>query len=228
MLLNVIPCALPDIWAQITLEKLPLAAVPFLVPNKRMTGITSSEDQVTALGAGDYTVPALIERQARSISINAVPQINDREVWNSRVVWHAFNSNLYTLDGNVFAASTPAANSICVQKYTVPDWTVPNQVAPGVLNAVTGWMPCITADGRNLLVGVTAANGADLMTRVMAKIQPTQLPTWIFSDKPVMPNVIVGSEAKTVLPFDLDDATDLNNSSVPSPTDGTVMSATQT
>jgi hypothetical protein len=189
-----IPCILPDVWSQLFSKKRTLAFSPFISPLKKMIGIQEKDAQVTALGAGGYTIPANVQSQAREIGLNTIPLANDVEVFNARWVWHVFNSSLYTLDNNIWAISTVASTNVVGQKFVQNDYTIQNLTTASVPSAKTNWMPYNTSTGLRLLVGVTAANNASLMTQIMVGRAFTGLTTWVFNKVSVMPNVVVGAD----------------------------------
>jgi hypothetical protein len=197
------PSVLPDIWVQLESKVPVLALSPLLSTNKLLTGITLSDGQVTALGGGGYTVPLPVEHQARSVGLETLPVLNDKALFNARLVWHTFNASLFTLDGNPYVVSTPAAQNVVAQKSVVADWTVPNLLVPSILTAKTTWFPFMTPVGDRLAVGVTQANNAALMTQVLSKKVTTGVATWLVRNAVAMPNVIIdggGRNTRSRLP----------------------------
>lgn len=192
-----IPCILPDIWSQLFTKKRTLAFSPFISPLKKMVGIQEPGCQVTALGAGSYSIPASVESQAREVGLNTVPLIDDVEVFNARWVYHMFNANLYTLDGNVWAISTITSPNLLCQKYCRQDYTVPNLIIPSIPMAKTNWMPYNSSTGLRLLMGVTAGNNANLMSQIMDGRAFATLTSWVFNKVTVMPNTIIGTVGNT-------------------------------
>lgn len=192
-----IPSILPDIWSQLFTKKRTLAFAPFISPLKKMIGIQEPGCQVTALGAGSYTIPASVESQAREVGLNTVPIIDDVEVFNARLVYHMFLANLYTLDGNIWAISTLTPPNLLCQKYCREDYTVPDLILPSIPMAKTNWMPYNSSTGLRLLTGVTAANNANLMSQIMDGRAFATLSTWVFNKVTVMPNTIIGTVGNT-------------------------------
>jgi hypothetical protein len=190
-----IPCILADIWIQLNSSAATLAFCPFLSPLKKMTGIIDNSTQVTALGAGAYSIPTTADGQAREIGMYSVPTAIDNEIFNARLTWHGFIANLYSTDGNIWATSTVTSGRMVCQKTVVPDFTVPELVYSSVPAAKTNWMPYCTNTGLRLIVGVTAANDATRLTQVMTGRAFTGLTTWVFKNVEIVPNVIVGSTA---------------------------------
>jgi hypothetical protein len=188
---GVTPCVLPDITVQTESRLHILALSPMLSTNKMLTGVAVDDGQVTALGGGSYTVPLTIETQARSVGLETIPLLDDRCLFNARLVWHAFPSNLYTLDGTVFSTGVVGSGNIVAQKSIVADWTVPHLLPPSILTANTVWMPFMTPDGRRLAVGVTQIAGAALMTQIMGQKTTTGVATWLIRNAHAMPNTIV-------------------------------------
>lgn len=191
-----IPCIIPDIWSQLFSTKRTLAFAPFIPPLMKMVGLCRDNAQVTAFDAGGYMIPVSVKGQAREISINSSPTIDDYEVYNARLVYHSFVSDLYTLDGNVWAISTVTSPNLVSQKYVQPDYTVPQLVVASVPVSKTNWMPYNTSTGLRLLVGVTAANNANRMTQVMDGRSFASLSCWVFNNINVQPNAIVGGEVE--------------------------------
>jgi len=189
-----IPCILPDIWSQLFTRRRSLAFSPLLSPLKKLTGIQATGAQVTAIGAGGYTIPANVQSQAREVGLNTVPLADDVEVFNARIVWHAFTASLYTLDNNQWNVSTLQPGNFVRQKYVNADYTVPNYIGGVIAAAKTNWMPYNTSTGLRLLPGVTALNGAALMSQVMVGRAYTGLMTWVFNNVSIQPNVIVGAD----------------------------------
>jgi hypothetical protein len=190
-----LPSILPDIWTQLFSHESAVAFSPFLSPLKRMTGMGDGKYQVTALGAGTYAVPCREGSQQRSVNMRQVPRIDDAEVWNDRLVWHAYPSSLYTTDGTIWGTSTVASGNIVSQKYVLPDDTVPANISAVLPSSKSNWMPYNTSTGMRLVVGVTAANGANAMTQVMDGRAFVGLTTWAFERIDIIPNVIVGGAA---------------------------------
>jgi len=112
-------------------------------------------------------------------------------LFNNRLVWHTFQASLYTINGSVYTTSTPSTGQVVVQKAIIADWTVPNLLLPSILTAKTTWFPIMTPIGLRLSVGVTAANGAALMTQIMARKTTTGVATWLIRNAVAYPNVIV-------------------------------------
>jgi hypothetical protein len=185
------PSVLPDIWVQMESREHILAMSPMLSTNKLLTGLHLDDGQVTPLGGGSYTVPLTIETQPREVGLNTIPLLDDRMLFNARLVWHTFTAGLFTLDGNAYTVSVPAVGNVVAQKSIRPDWTVPNLLNPSVLTAKTTWFPFMTPDGLRLAVGVTQANGAALMTQIMGQKTTTGVATWLVRNAHAMPNAIV-------------------------------------
>lgn len=197
------PCVLPDIWVQLESWVRTYAHTPMLSSNKLLTGIHLDKGQVTPLNAGSYTVPVPIENQARAVGLGTVPLLDDRALFNARLVWHTFAASLYTLDGSVYNVSVPPSQNVISQKAVVPDWTVPNLLDPSVLTAKTTWFPFMDASGNRLVVGVSAANGASLMTQIMGQKTTTGVACWLVRNARAMPNVVVdggGANSRSLIP----------------------------
>jgi hypothetical protein len=185
------PCILADIWTQIESSVPTLALSPMLSSNKLLTGISMPDGQVTPLAGGGYTSPIPINTQAREVGLQTVPELDDRALFNSRLVWHTFPATLYTLDGAIYNTSTVATQNVVAQKSVRADWTTANLLDPSVLTANTRWMPFMTPAGLRLVVGVTAANGAAQMTQIMGKKTTTGIASWLVRGAMAMPNIIV-------------------------------------
>lgn len=186
-----IPCVLADIWIQMESRHHIMAFTPMLSTNKQLTGVHLADGQVTALGGGGYTVPIPIDTQARSVGLDTLPLLDDRVVFNSRLVWHTFPASLYTLDGNIYAVSTVASGRVVSQKAVTADWTLTNLLSSGILTAKTAWFPFMNLLGLRLAVGVSQANNAALMTQIMAAKTTTGVACWLIRNAMAMPNVIV-------------------------------------
>lgn len=193
------PSVLADIWVQLNSQDNTMAFTPMLSTNKMLTGVHLDDGQVTPLGAGSYTVPLTIETQPREVGLDTIPLLDDRMLFNARLVWHTFNANLYTLDGVLYNVSTVASGNVVAQKSVVGDWTLNAILTPSVLTAKTTWFPFMTPIGLRLAVGVTAVNGANLMTQIMASKTTTGVATWLIRNARAMPNTIVdgGGRNKT-------------------------------
>jgi len=142
-------------------------------------------------------VPTVAERQARNIGLQSLPNVDDREVFNGRLALAALHGEAFTTDGNAFATSIPAVDEVVHQRRIIPDFTLPNYVHSRVITAITTWFPVITTTGLNLVVGVTNANGADLMTAVMAGRAFAAAETYVWPSREIYPNTIIGGEVNT-------------------------------
>jgi hypothetical protein len=185
------PCILPDVWYQLTCHGCYLANCQMLSSNKRLTGITIPDGQITPLGGGSYTTPCPRDLQAREVSLSSKPKLNDAMLFNQRQVWNSFAASIYTMNGVIYAGAVPATSTYPAQRFVTPDWTNASNVPPSRLTAKSTWIPFMTVDGLRLMVGVTAANGAALMSQIMAKATSNGLPMWLLRDVTVMPNTIV-------------------------------------
>jgi hypothetical protein len=194
-----IPSVLPDIWVQTNLAQACIAFTPMLSSNKLLTGIHVEKAEVIPVGGGGYTVPVTLENQGREVGLDVVPVFDDRAKFNARLVWHTFTADLYTHDGNVYAVSTVTSPNVVTQKSVVADWTVPNLLLPGVLTAKTSWMPFMTPAGLIVSVGVSAANGAALMTQIMGQKNITGVATWLIRGASAYPNVIISPGGRNTI-----------------------------
>jgi hypothetical protein len=185
------PCVLADIWVQIESYLPTMALTPLLSVAKMLTGIPLSDGNIVPLAAGGYCVPVPISQQAREVGLRTVPEINEKALFNSRLVWHTFPSSLYTLGGALYNTSTIATGNVVAQKSVRADWTIGALLNPTVLTANTRWMPFMNNLGQRLAVGVTAANGAALMSMITSKKSTTGVATWLVRGANAMPNVIV-------------------------------------
>jgi hypothetical protein len=185
------PSVLADIWVQLGTCERTLAMTPMLSSNKLLTGVPLKDGAVVPLGAGAYTTPIPVGMQGREVLLNSRPRVNDAHLFNQRLVWHTFPAALYTLDSNVYAVSSVPSTEVVAQKPVIADWTVPNLISDSILTAKTTWIPLMTSDGLRLAVGVSAANGAALMTQILSKRQTTGVACWLVRNAHAMPNVIV-------------------------------------
>jgi hypothetical protein len=119
--------------------------------------------------------------------------LDDKAMFNAKLVWNIFNSTLYKLDGTVYNTAVPLSGYVVAQKYILPDWTVPALVQPNLVTSKTTWIPYMNIDGDRLVVGLTAANDAALMTQVMAAKTTSGTQMWLINGSMVMPNNIVMS-----------------------------------
>jgi hypothetical protein len=185
------PCVLADIWVQIESYLPTMALTPLLSVAKMLTGIPLSDGNIVPLAAGGYCVPVPISQQAREVGLRTVPEINEKALFNARLVWHTFPSSLYTLGGALYNTSTIATGNVVAQKSVRADWTIGALLNPTVLTANTRWMPFMNNLGQRLAVGVTAGNGAALMSMITSKRSTTGVATWLVRGANAMPNVIV-------------------------------------
>lgn len=183
-------CILADIWTQLNIKVKTLEMAPLLSSQKFMTGIPLTSGGVINLGAGSYMAPLTQMASFRDIALDTLPEIDSATLWNTRLVWHTFNSSLYTLDGNVYNVDVPPPNTIICQRAIFIDFSVAANVLPSLLTAHTSWFPYMTPDGRKLGIGVTAANNAARMTQVMSKRTTTAAAMWMVNGSYVMPNTI--------------------------------------
>jgi len=114
-------------------------------------------------------------------------------VWNSRLVWHAYEANLYTMDQTEYVTDIIATTNVLAQKFVVPDWTlIGESVNSSILSARTAWMPALTPDGEQLLVGVGASEGALGMLAVVAGAAFQTLAAWVTNYQTAMPIALTG------------------------------------
>ncbi len=191
--IGVTPGVLADVWYQINNKFKCIAYMPLLSAQKKLTGIHIENGQVTPLGAGSYTSPIPVDSQARAVGLTTIPTLDDKAMFNAKLVWNVFNSTLYKLDGTVYNTGVIPAGLVVAQKYILPDWTVPALVLPDLVTSKTNWIPFMNIDGDRLVVGLTAANGAALMTQVMAAKTTSGAQMWLINGSFVMPNNIVMS-----------------------------------
>jgi hypothetical protein len=174
-----------------TCKDLTLAYSPLLSTNKMMTGIHIENASVKTIGAGAFSVPIMNDSVGHDLGIDSLPVINDKCLFNTRLAWHVFTSNLYTFDNAIYNISTVASGNVVAQKTVVADWTVPNQMVPSVLTAKTSWIPFFTIDGRRLVVGVSAANGGSQLANIMAGTEYTGVASWLIKGTNAMPNAVI-------------------------------------
>jgi len=190
-LTSITPCILPDVWVQLNSEVKCLEFTPMLSTNKMLTGVVIPNGQVTPLAGGSYLSPMTIESQPRAIGLETIPRLHSETLFNARLTWHVFASNMYLLDGTIYAVGIPVSTATVSQKSVLPDWTVSNLLTPSILTANTRWMPYMTSDGLRIGVGVTAANGATLMTQIMGRRITTGVAAWLLHGVTAVPNAIV-------------------------------------
>lgn len=195
--INVVPQPLADVWFLLTVIKVPKSMQAWPVPLNRPTGLADGNTSVMAWAAGGKSVPTVADRQARNIGLQSLPNVDDAEVFNGRLALAALNGDAFTTDGNAFAVSIPAVNTIVHQRRVIPDWTLPNYVHSRIVTAATTWFPVVSTTGLNLVVGVTNANGADFMTQVMSGRAFAAAETFVWPDREIMPNTIIGGEVNT-------------------------------
>jgi len=185
------PAVLPDIWVQLNMDPKTLSFTPLLSTNKFLTGVSLPNGQVTPFGAGSYMSPMLISEQPRAIGLDSVPTLNDATLFNARLTWHRFPAQMFDLAGVAVVAGVPAASNVVAQKSVIDDWTMDNLLTPSILTANTRWFPYMDLNGNRLAVGVTAANGATLMTQIMGRRITTGVATWLLKGANAVPNNIV-------------------------------------
>jgi hypothetical protein len=187
------PCVLPDVWVQINQKIKTSAYMPLLSAQKELTGIPMPAGQVTPLGVGAYSSPILITSQARAVGLETIPEFNSDSLFNAKLTWNIYTSDLYLLDGTVYATSTPQSTWVIAQKSVLPDFTILALLLPGLLTSKSTWMPYMNIDGDRLVVGVTAANGAANLTQVMSGRAISGTAMWLINGSYVMPNTVVMS-----------------------------------
>jgi hypothetical protein len=193
-LTNVIPSIIADIWFLMNARKFPKAMQTWPVPVNKPCGLTDSNHQVMAWAAGGKSTPVTAVRSQRNYGTNSLPVADDIEIFNARLAWHGLNGQFFTTDGNAFAVSVPAVNTFVTQRRITPDFTLPNYVHSRIATANTNWIPFLETGGLMLTIGVTNANGADLMTQVMAGRAFTSIESYIWPGREIMPNTIIGGE----------------------------------
>jgi len=190
--IGVTPGVIPDVWYQINNKFKCITYMPLLSSQKMLTGINmDSEGQVVELGGGSYTSPITTASQPRSVGLTTIPVLDDKSMFNAKLVWNLFKASLYTLDGAVYAAAVIPSEHVVCQKYIQPDWTVPALILPSLPTSKTNWIPYMNINGQRLAVGVTAANNATLMTQIMAARITSGTSMWLINGSVIMPNTIV-------------------------------------
>lgn len=198
-----LPSVLPDVWVQMTMSQNTRATTPLLSPVKRLTGLPVENGSVMPLGAGSYSMPFPYATQGREVGLETIPEFVDNVCFNQRLIWHTFQSSLFTLDGIPYLTSTVTPGNVVCQRYCAPDYTNVDQLNPGILTADTRWMPFMTQNGERVVVGVSAANGAQLMTRVISGASYGGVETWLIRSAVGMPLTIVdggGTNQRSRLP----------------------------
>lgn len=188
---RITPCVLADIWVQLNLAAPSRAFSPMLSSNKLLTGISLPDGCILPIAGNGWTTGIPNDCVGPAVSIDAIPLINDDQLFNQRLIWHTFNAGLYTLQGNVNVANVPGNTNMVMQKGTITDWTVPNLITGSILRANTRWMPYMTPDGLRLNVAVTGANGASLMTQILSAKTTTGVPCWLVRKAKAMPQAII-------------------------------------
>jgi hypothetical protein len=200
---EVTPCVLPDIWVQIESACHVMALTPLLSPNKHLTGIPVHNGQVMGLGTGgNWSTPIPVDQQGHEVKYDSVPVLNEQVLFNARLVWNTFPSSLYTFDGNTVSSGVPAKGNLICQKPLFADYTLLNIRSATILTAKTTWIPFMLSSGKRVTVGVAAADGAALMTQIIAGRSTTGVTAWLVRNALAIPNAIVdGAGGNTVFHF---------------------------
>jgi hypothetical protein len=181
------PCVLADIWCQIGFQRPVRAYSAFLPPNARQVGLDHPDSVAIGFAGTTWCVPCPRELQAHTVSLDDIPSLPDHVIFNNRLVWHTFRSQLYTMDGNVYNNSTVGPTQLVCQRVVTPDIWTPNLVGFNILRANTAWQPCMLPDSRRVVVGVTAADNSAGMLQVMSGLTQTATQVWLIQDKAVRP-----------------------------------------
>jgi hypothetical protein len=82
------------------------------------------------------------------------------------------------------------------------DYTLLNIRSASILTAKTTWIPFMLSSGKRVTVGVAAADGAALMTQIIAGRSTTGVTAWLVRNALAIPNAIVdGAGGNTVFHF---------------------------
>jgi hypothetical protein len=138
-------------------------------------------------------------------------------MFNQKLAWHTFTAQMFRMTGLSYAAGLPGSTHVIAQKSVVADWTLAGLLAPGILTAHTRWFPFMTADGQRLVVGVTAANQGELLTRVIAGAAYSAADAWLIRGASAEPVAFIDGGGDNTVDFIPDDSDDSLNESASTP-----------
>jgi hypothetical protein len=187
-----IPSILPDIMVQLSSQVRTLEFTPMLGVNQKLVGVQTPHAAITPFGAGAYSIPFPREHRDPEVGLNVVPHHGTGVVFNSRLAWHLFPASLYTLAGAVYNVSTVPSTFLVSRRSRIPDWASgPNLPQAQVTVAKTNWFPSMSPEGLRLIAGVTAGNGAALMSQVMAGVSTSGFAVWLLRGAIARANTVV-------------------------------------
>jgi len=97
-----------------------------------------------------YSTWVPLKHYVNSITLDDIYEVTDEEVWNERLIYHAFDCNMQLIlrdSAGVVVPQVPAPQQVLCTYTTRPNQLAPNQVFTTVPSACTTWIPKFDVNG---------------------------------------------------------------------------------
>jgi len=198
---NIIPQTLIDIHKLLFMDIVPKCLQSFPPPNTKVSGLPSANTKVRSVPtATDQAVfiPLTASRQEFNIGLNELPESNDNEIYNARLIRKTIpNATVTDLNGNT--TSSPTYLSDFVQRTVVADAFMPTYISSRAATANTWWIPLINVSGANRTVSVLVSTGqSNQLTQVAGGVAYVAAETFEIGERISTPNEITGGSTSEI------------------------------